>query len=214
MTKTKTARASQRYRPADRARSTPERILKAAADLFLSKGFHETNIDEIATAAAVTKPTIYSHFGSKDGLLLSMTEAYTANNAADLRQMLLPSGNTRSDLMRFGELFMERLLSDDAVGWHRLAMSESQKQPELGAAIFDAGPKAVLQSLTSYLQVESSSGRIQCDEPLIAAELLVGQLLGINPFRFITGQPLPSKQTRKKRVRMAIDSFMLSYGVE
>lgn len=203
-----------RYRPADRTESTPEKILRAASELFLKRGFPDTSLDEIAESAGVTKPTIYSHFGSKEGLLLSVTEAHCEHRAAGLMQMLRPSGDTHADLLRFSELFMEGLLSEDSAGWHRLAMSEAQSKPEVGVAIFAAGPQAVLEAMTGFLDVEVGAGRVTCEDTATAAEQFLGALLGINPFRLMTRQPLPSKRIRRKRARMAVDAFMTSYGAQ
>ena len=44
-----------------------ERILNAAREKFLERGFEGASIDEIAVAARAGKPTIYSRFGDKRG---------------------------------------------------------------------------------------------------------------------------------------------------
>ncbi len=49
--------------------STSERILQAALAVILEAGFERANLEKIAAVAGVTKPTVYSHFGSKVGLL-------------------------------------------------------------------------------------------------------------------------------------------------
>lgn len=43
-------------------------ILQTAGRLFAAKGYDATSIREIVEAAGVTKPTLYYHFGSKEGL--------------------------------------------------------------------------------------------------------------------------------------------------
>jgi AcrR family transcriptional regulator len=43
-------------------------IARAAARLFASRGYDATSVREIVEAAGVTKPTLYYHFGSKEGL--------------------------------------------------------------------------------------------------------------------------------------------------
>jgi len=45
-----------------------DRIKNVAIDLFHKKGFHGASIREIAEAAEVTKPVIYYHYDSKEGL--------------------------------------------------------------------------------------------------------------------------------------------------
>ncbi len=49
-----------------------DRIKKVAIKLFYMKGFHGASIREIAEAAEVTKPVIYYHYESKEGLYKSI----------------------------------------------------------------------------------------------------------------------------------------------
>src|SRR4029079_6353945 len=44
------------------------RVLEVAGRAFASEGFHAVSMDDVADAAGVSKPVVYSHFGSKDGL--------------------------------------------------------------------------------------------------------------------------------------------------
>jgi AcrR family transcriptional regulator len=43
-------------------------IARAAARLFATQGYEATSVRTIVEAAGVTKPTLYYHFGSKEGL--------------------------------------------------------------------------------------------------------------------------------------------------
>lgn len=49
-----------------------ERIMECAEDLFYSKGYDATGIQEIVDRAGITKPTLYYYFGSKLGLLQTL----------------------------------------------------------------------------------------------------------------------------------------------
>jgi AcrR family transcriptional regulator len=49
-------------------------ILRAARDLFTSKGFANTTVREICREAGVTAPVLYYHFGSKEGLFEAVVE--------------------------------------------------------------------------------------------------------------------------------------------
>ena len=48
-----------------------QQLLDAALTLFGERGYQGTSIEDIARAAGVTRPIIYSHFGSKDGAYLA-----------------------------------------------------------------------------------------------------------------------------------------------
>jgi len=51
-----------------RNRNSRDAILRAARDLFTKKGFANTSVREICGKAEVTVPSLYYHFGDKDGL--------------------------------------------------------------------------------------------------------------------------------------------------
>jgi AcrR family transcriptional regulator len=48
-----------------------EQLLEIAKRLFAARGYHATSIEEIARSAGVTRPIVYEHFGSKDGVYLA-----------------------------------------------------------------------------------------------------------------------------------------------
>lgn len=53
-----------------RPRSTStEAVITTAAQLFLDRGFQSTSIEDVAIAAGITKPTVYSYVESKQWLL-------------------------------------------------------------------------------------------------------------------------------------------------
>ncbi|WP_216216534.1 TetR/AcrR family transcriptional regulator [Amycolatopsis aidingensis] len=54
---------------ADSASAVPRRLLAVATRLFAEQGFDRTSVQEIVTAAGVTKGALYHYFGSKDDLL-------------------------------------------------------------------------------------------------------------------------------------------------
>lgn len=56
-----------------------QRLMEAAAELFTQKGYASTSVREIVEKAGVTKPVLYYHFGSKEGLYLALiNESYEA----------------------------------------------------------------------------------------------------------------------------------------
>ena len=73
--------------------SAKERIIASAITLFAQKGYDKTSVREIVSSAGVTKPVLYYHFQSKEGLLraiLSKAEAIQE----DLMKTLLDSSGT------------------------------------------------------------------------------------------------------------------------
>jgi AcrR family transcriptional regulator len=62
----------KRLPPAERR----ELILESAGRLFGERGYTHTSLDEIASAAGVTKPILYRHFDSKKALYLALLERH------------------------------------------------------------------------------------------------------------------------------------------
>ncbi len=75
-------------------------ILQAAASAFARAGYAATSMDEIATAAGVTKLIVYRHFGSKEALYRAVLEQVFARQAelffANIAQGREAPGTTRA----------------------------------------------------------------------------------------------------------------------
>ncbi|MEK0084612.1 TetR/AcrR family transcriptional regulator [Benzoatithermus flavus] len=68
------ARTAARRRPRDVERTRGDIIAAATAE-FAEKGLSGARVDEIAARTRTTKPAIYYHFGSKEGLYTAVLEA-------------------------------------------------------------------------------------------------------------------------------------------
>lgn len=52
-------------------------IVRLAAELFDSQGYHGTSVDDIAEAAGIRKPTLYHYFGGKQEILYWIHEEFS-----------------------------------------------------------------------------------------------------------------------------------------
>ena len=57
-------------------RSTRERILDAAMNIFSAKGFHDTKLDEIVAEGGISKGSIYFHFPNKEKLFIALVDQF------------------------------------------------------------------------------------------------------------------------------------------
>ncbi len=78
-----------------------DRLLKVALQLFAQKGFESTSIREIASAAEVTKPTIYYYFKNKEGLYLELLDQLCATIENTVMLSLVSHGTARSRIESF-----------------------------------------------------------------------------------------------------------------
>jgi AcrR family transcriptional regulator len=81
------SRTTTRQRPAPRARTREQRRaeLLDAADRVIRRSGPAASMDEIATEAGITKPILYRHFGSKEGLHQALAERYVDALMGELR---------------------------------------------------------------------------------------------------------------------------------
>ncbi|MEO1525318.1 MAG: TetR/AcrR family transcriptional regulator [Planctomycetota bacterium] len=193
---------------------TRESILTAASKLFLKDGFAATSLDVVATEAGVTKPTIYSHFRSKEGLLSAVIDLQAKRRAGHLEQVLSETGDPREDLLRFGEQFTQRILSPEARTWQRFAVSEARDNPDIGKAFIKAGPARVLKAMAEYFRRQTEQGVLQVDDPAMAAELFVSMMLGLDMIQTQIGGAGSGRAHRKNRIATGVDLFLANYSNE
>src|SRR4051812_11143778 len=65
-------------------------IARVAAKLFATQGYEATSVRMIVEAAGVTKPTLYYHFGSKEGLAQALLTVPLSVLAEAMESILEP----------------------------------------------------------------------------------------------------------------------------
>ena len=73
---------------------TRDLILTHALELFAARGYDAVGVQELALAAGVTKPTLYHHFGNKEGILTALI----ARGSGPLLAKLSAASDYRGDL--------------------------------------------------------------------------------------------------------------------
>ena len=69
-----------------KVKSTDQKILEAALDLFIKKGYAATSINEITDSVGLTKGALYSHFKNKEELIHRLFQEYKENFLDELIQ--------------------------------------------------------------------------------------------------------------------------------
>ncbi len=62
--------------PLNDPKSTRERIMDAALNIFSRKGYYDTRMDEIVEEASTSKGSIYFHFPNKEKLFLALVDQF------------------------------------------------------------------------------------------------------------------------------------------
>ena len=81
--------------------SVRKRLMDAAILLFTTRGYAATSVREIVEIAGVTKPALYYHFQSKDGIYLAILEDLVRIADEAIAASLVETGTARERLEGF-----------------------------------------------------------------------------------------------------------------
>ncbi len=84
--------------PAEQDEQTRARLLRAAVSVFDRKGYAAASVREIVEIAGVTKPALYYHFGSKEGVLTAVLQEAAREFASAMGRGLRRPGTARERL--------------------------------------------------------------------------------------------------------------------
>ena len=184
----------------DLAGDAKSRILDAAQQLFLKRGYQGASIDEIAEMAPASKPTIYAHFDGKEALF----EAVIARVITGLTNFegYEARGRTVTDkLTSVGTELVERFL-EDTVGVTRAMIAEPDRFPALSRHVHEAGRDRaaaavshVLNDATHALQ-RGPKGPFSTKRSLATAQIFMDLILLPMLMRALMGED--AKQLRKE----------------
>jgi TetR/AcrR family transcriptional repressor of mexJK operon len=191
-------------------------ILQAAETLFLDRGFDATSVDEVAAQAEVSKQTVYKQFESKAALFIAVVRAMTGP-AADRVQVEMSDPKTATGvnaaLMGHGERLLNIALTPKLMRLRRLAISETDRFPELGRALYEGGPGRAIAGLTAVLRRWTDCGLLMLDDPMIAATQFNWLVMGdpVNRAMFFGTLHLSPKE-RQRHVTQSVRVFLAAYG--
>ncbi|GAA1041341.1 TetR/AcrR family transcriptional regulator [Virgisporangium ochraceum] len=96
-----------------------QQLLDLAEELFLANGYERTTIEDIARAAGVTRPVVYEHYGSKEGILLACVRRARRQFDSDLMKAVAGTDDPLEQLRRGADAYY-RLLERDPRRWQLL----------------------------------------------------------------------------------------------
>jgi TetR/AcrR family transcriptional repressor of mexJK operon len=200
--------ATVRRRTGSRA-GKADAILEAAARVFLADGF-ASSVDRIAAEAGVAKQTVYSRFGSKEGLFRAMAERMKA----PLVDLLLDDGAAEAVLTRFGAATFERLVAAESIRLTRLLIAQAGQFPDLAAVHYAVGPCRNRDVLAAYLDRLAAAGRMPATDCAAAAETFLSLLQGLYRHQLLLGAgEAPDPAARAAHVARVVAQFRALYAI-
>jgi AcrR family transcriptional regulator len=137
--------------PRELAGEVEERILDAAAKVFLERGFEGASVDEIADVARAGKPTIYARFPGKEALF----NAVMARNVREMTrtfESVVPTGaTTEQRLASIAMGILRKVLVAETVTLIRAAVAEARRFPDVAASVSRVGQEAWAEIVAQLL---------------------------------------------------------------
>jgi AcrR family transcriptional regulator len=145
----------------DEEQPARERILGAAFQTFMERGYAKASTLEIATRAKVSKRELYSHFKNKQAL-------FAAGVAGRSNAMHIPLEHpdvTNLDglaatLKSLGRAILTVVTDDHVLAVHRLAIAESERSRDVAATLDRTGRGEIRKALTGLLEKTQALGLI------------------------------------------------------
>lgn len=170
-----------RGRPRDPA--TDKRIIAAAAELLLQRGFDKMTVDDVAAKAGVGKATVYRRWPSKDDLAVAaMEEIFSAE---------IPHPDTGSIVTDLAQSYRDVLVfvnSLEGEAFLRMSIAESVRDPRIASLYRQSTERAEAQACRMYERA-IERGEIRPDIDLNCVVQWLGGLLAA---RAITNRPMPT----------------------
>jgi len=189
-------------------------ILQAARQMFTRCDFDGVSMDQIATAAGVSKLTVYNHFGDKETLFTSMVRDYCEQSFP--AALFQPAADVplRAALMNIAQTYFAVISSDDALSRHRMMCSHRLTRSSLSRRFWDAGPARVQAALAELLRSRQRAGELDVPDPPIAAAQLFALLRGMPYEQLVFGCADPDAPPDiPAHLEACVDVFLRAYGV-
>lgn len=197
-----------------RTEQLTDRLLQAATQVFMEKGYDAASMGEIAARAHASKETFYRHFPTKDELFRAVVIRRAERVAQGLSTALLAHEPPEKALTAFGELMITQMVSNDAVAFHRVLGMARERFPDLLQLYRATGPHRVRDAVALYLKQQTKEGRLRSMNAQTAArqffDLVASEMIiSAN----ISGKTNPSKAAIRQRVKEGLDCFLNGYAV-
>ena len=153
-------------------------ILVGALEVFTTEGYAAATMARLAAAAGVSKPTIYSYFDSKEGVVGALIQYLVSD--VDMSLEMLPEAirlqlPPEKVLFKMGTSVLESFAVDQPrLTLFRLMIGESERFPKLTKTYVREVQKPLLENVSTYLAAQP---HLHFSDPMVAARMFVGSIV-------------------------------------
>ncbi len=160
-------------------KSTKEKIIDAALELFAEKGYKGASIRAIASKVGIRESAIYNHFKNKEDILDTIVKNFASPSLS-----LLSSDKPIEELALKGKSFLRefaasfKLLSydDKSEKFFRFVMIELMQNVTIREIFLDTFHKEHLKILSKAFFIMMQEGLIRSSDPMLMAQEFLSPL--------------------------------------
>ncbi|KAB8196169.1 TetR family transcriptional regulator [Lysobacter maris] len=199
-------------RPKDLAKRAA--ILDAAKRIFTLQGFDGTSMDQVATEAGVSKLTVYSHFGDKEGLFSAVVKAHCEQQMPSSLFVERPELPLRERLLEIAQAFYAMISSPEAVAGHRMMCSPQMAESPMVQLFWESGPMRVQGDFARLLERRIGVGELEIAHVERAASQFFTLLKGEHHARLVFGCAGPPLGSVDEHLAASVDMFLAAYATD
>jgi AcrR family transcriptional regulator len=127
------------------------RIVTSATGLFLKDGYAATTMEAVAAASGVSKRTLYKYHADKPALLRAVVAAMISAWRPPFDAEAADPADVAGSLLRLARRMLDVALTPQALALYRLAISESERFPEIVQSLHLAGTSTAIDRIAALL---------------------------------------------------------------
>jgi AcrR family transcriptional regulator len=175
----------QAVRNRRRKQARPQEIIDSALNLWATRGFSDTKIEDIAKGAGIAKGTVYLYFKSKEALFEAAVKERLTPTMEGIAQVAKDSNQHSRDLLTiFYESVYEEFFGHGSVVLIKVLIAEGQRFPTLAETYREAAMSRAMGLIKILLQRGIDRGELDqqaadLDPRLIMAPVMIFIVWGI-----------------------------------
>lgn len=188
-------------------------ILNAAITSFLQEGYGESNIDDIAKRAGVSKPTVYKHYDSKIDLFCAMINHMVLRMSDEEDVMdYVKSLPPKDGLIYAANIMVEKFYQEDLIDLYRLIIGESRNFPEMNEALAQCFCNRCHAQMDELLAFYAEAGLANIEDVEAATRQFMVLLEEPIIYRlFMRREDIPGQRERNEIIRRTVNMFWNYY---
>lgn len=183
-------------------------ILKAAAHVFLERGFADASIDAVVERSGGSKATVYALFGNKEGLFSAACAECGEEFAAAIGMADVCTSLPES-LRRVARVYLKVILDPKRLAMFRMVAGDSGRRPESGDIFYRLGPQTASAVVAKFFRECAAKGLMEPTDYEPLADYFLGALRGslfnrslLNPTR------APTEKEIERHIDFVVETFL------